>query len=78
MPAPIKSPRLATRVAALLLLALPGAAAAEPARRSPTPRAAAVDPAGTWTAAPADCTRSRRKLWQPDEGWVVRTVTTCR
>ncbi|AWN41242.1 hypothetical protein DK389_12815 [Methylobacterium durans] len=38
-------------------------------------------PAVTWTAgeAPAaNCTRSRRKLWQEGEGWIVRTVTACR
>ena len=43
--------------------------------------AASGGPGVTWTAgeAPAaNCTRSRRKLWQEGEGWIVRTVTACR
>ena len=67
-------------LAALLLLALvPGEALAG---RSPTARP--VDPAvpsTAWTSGEpenAACQRSRRKLWQTGEGWVVRTVTVCR
>lgn len=38
-------------------------------------------PAVTWTSAEPDelrCGRSRRKLWQAGEGWMVKTVTVCR
>ncbi|WP_019906124.1 hypothetical protein [Methylobacterium sp. 77] len=38
-------------------------------------------PGVTWASAEPDelrCGRSRRKLWQPGEGWVVKTVTVCR
>jgi hypothetical protein len=28
-------------------------------------------------AADANCTKSRKRLWVEDEGWVVRRVTTC-
>ncbi|GJE17866.1 hypothetical protein AIGOOFII_2584 [Methylobacterium marchantiae] len=38
-------------------------------------------PGVTWTSAEPDelrCGRSRRKLWQPGEGWVVKNVTVCR
>ncbi|MDV2984112.1 UNVERIFIED_CONTAM: hypothetical protein Q9R58_07335 [Methylobacteriaceae bacterium AG10] len=35
-------------------------------------------PQTAWTAAePANCGRVRRKLWQADEGWIVKTVTVC-
>ncbi len=43
------------------------------------PKAAA--PAGTWTAGTQperDCGRARRKFWVPQEGWIVRTVVSCR
>ncbi|MEA1833987.1 hypothetical protein U8607_18015 [Methylobacterium durans] len=55
-------------------------ATAEPAATASV-TAAAKAPGVTWTAgeAPAaNCTRSRRKLWQEGEGWIVRTVTACR
>lgn len=38
-------------------------------------------PGVTWTSAEPDelrCGRSRRKLWQAGEGWVVKNVTVCR
>ncbi len=38
-------------------------------------------PGVTWTSAEPEelrCGRSRRKLWQAGEGWVVKTVTVCR
>lgn len=79
------SPRACLRaprpvLAALLLLALvPGEALAG---RVPTARPAEpVAPGTAWTSAEpesAACQRSRRKLWQAGEGWVVRTVTVCR
>ena len=35
-------------------------------------------PETAWTAAePANCSRARRKLWQADQGWLVKTVTVC-
>ena len=35
-------------------------------------------PQTAWTAAaPANCGRVRRKLWQAEEGWIVKTVTVC-
>jgi len=35
-------------------------------------------PQTAWTAAEAaNCNRVRRKLWQADEGWIVKTVTVC-
>ncbi|MRI55693.1 hypothetical protein D8770_17245 [Methylobacterium sp. DB1607] len=35
-------------------------------------------PQTAWTAAEsANCGRVRRKLWQADEGWIVKTVTVC-
>ncbi|WP_292494324.1 hypothetical protein [Methylobacterium sp.] len=82
MPVPPR-PRSRSRrplLAALLLLALvPGEALAgrSPSARPPEP----VAPDTAWTSSepePAACQRSRRKLWQPGEGWVVRNVTVCR
>lgn len=52
------------------------------ARRATTREAAGTpaEPGVAWTsgAEQGDCRRGRRKLWQMGEGWVVRTVTTCR
>ncbi|GJD95424.1 hypothetical protein [Methylobacterium iners] len=65
---------------ALVALALPLAAAAEPAPRKPTAVASGVKATNpTWTSAEPEpsCHRSRRKLWQDGEGWVVKTVTVC-
>ncbi len=67
-------------VIALAALVLPPAAAAEPAPQKPAavaPGVRATNP--TWTSAEpeASCHRSRRKLWQDGEGWVVKTVTVC-
>lgn len=69
---------LATPIlAATLLLCLPAqarrAATAEPTK--------VVEPTGTWTSGTQperDCGRARRKFWRPQEGWIVRTVVTCR
>lgn len=72
-----------------LALTLTGLAAGPAAARAPAaPRTITVEPApaatvagrqGAWTAgAAADCTRARRKFWQAGEGWIVRTITTCR
>lgn len=70
-------------VPALLVLGtllVPTAALA--AGRTPTPPPAPPPRgAAAWTAAesePANCSQSRRKLWQSGEGWVVKTVTVCR
>ncbi|WP_331285300.1 MULTISPECIES: hypothetical protein [Methylobacteriaceae] len=47
---------------------------AAPPLAQPTPAA----PQTAWTAAePANCSRVRRKLWQADQGWLVKTVTVC-
>lgn len=49
-------------------------------RKAPPPVAqpAPVAPQTAWTAAePANCSRVRRKLWQADQGWLVKTVTVC-
>ncbi|KAB1072785.1 hypothetical protein [Methylobacterium planeticum] len=94
MPVPLSRPvRTTSAVLALLascLVATPSEArrgetppaAAAPAKPPAKPPAApGVTPGVTWTAgeAPAaNCTRSRRKLWQEGEGWIVRTVTACR
>ena len=40
-----------------------------------------VEPTGTWTSGTQperDCGRARRKFWLPQEGWIVRTVVSCR
>jgi hypothetical protein len=71
--------------AAFCLLALPAEA------RRATPAASETEPAGAqagaappevaWTSGEAqapNCPRFRRKLWQSGEGWVVKTVSTCR
>lgn len=63
---------------------LPGEALA--ARKTPPPRkpvapvaqAAPAAPQTAWTAAEsANCARVRRKLWQAEQGWLVKTVTVC-
>ncbi|HEX8416479.1 MAG TPA: hypothetical protein VF641_02645 [Methylobacterium sp.] len=76
---PVLPPRLAFAILLGLAIA-PVAALAEPA----APRAKATTAAGkapdtAWTSAePAQaCSRSRRKLWQDGEGWVVKTITLC-
>lgn len=58
---------------AVPLLPAPKAAAHRAAAPAPQPA-----PQTAWTAAePANCARVRRKLWQADEGWLVKTVTVC-
>ncbi|MGU3540683.1 hypothetical protein [Methylobacterium sp. A54F] len=38
-----------------------------------------ADPEVAWSSGDAaTCSRGRRKFWQAGEGWVVRTITTCR
>ncbi len=65
-------------------LMLPGEAMAArktaPSRpkAAPTAQPVATLPQTAWTAAePANCSRVRRKLWQAEEGWLVKTVTVC-
>lgn len=42
------------------------------------PKSLPSAPQTAWTAAEsANCGRVRRKLWQADEGWIVKTVTVC-
>lgn len=52
-------------------------AALQAAPLSPQP---AAEPATAWTAGDRTgrpCSRIRRKLWQPGEGWVVKAVSVC-
>lgn len=82
---PPASSRPHRTVQAVFLLGLisalpPCVPAASAAGRPPTPIPAGR-PGTTWTSAeatPANCSQSRRKLWQAGEGWMVRTVTICR
>lgn len=61
------------------------AAPPRPAKTMVKPKMAQPDakllpsaPQTAWTAAePANCGRMRRKLWQAEEGWIVKTVTVC-
>ncbi|WP_430912482.1 hypothetical protein [Methylobacterium sp. sgz302541] len=82
-------PVLPVRCLSALGLALALAAGLTPlpaeARRSTTREAATAaaqpgEPEVAWTAGrePADCQRTRRKFWQAGDGWMVKTVTTCR
>ncbi|MCJ2124693.1 hypothetical protein [Methylobacterium sp. J-077] len=52
------------------------------ARRDATPEPPKVaEPVGTWTSGKQperDCSRARRKFWLPEEGWIVRSVLSCR
>lgn len=78
---PLSRPRASrSALAAFLFFALLPVEAM--AGRSPTPRPSEpVTPGTTWTSGEAEspaCQRSRRKLWQAGEGWVVRSVTVCR
>ncbi|WP_210171927.1 hypothetical protein [Methylobacterium sp. GXS13] len=81
------------RGAALLAAALVVSAPAEARRGDPAgpatmvepPKivepAKVVEPTGTWTSGTQperDCGRARRKFWLPQEGWIVRTVVSCR
>jgi len=50
-------------------------------RRPAAPPPESAPPGIAWTSGEAEnatCQRTRRKLWQPGEGWVVRNVTVCR
>ncbi|HEV2542038.1 MAG TPA: hypothetical protein VGU70_04655 [Methylobacterium sp.] len=66
-------------------LAARKAAPSRPTKTMVRPKAAQPDaklppaaPQTAWTAAePASCGRVRRKLWQAEEGWIVKTVTVC-
>lgn len=85
--APSRHPTLSALILALASLAAVPAAArevkrtAERARPVQTVEQELSEPVGTWAAGispAADCTRARRKLWQAGEGWIVKTITTCR
>ncbi|MDR7039385.1 MULTISPECIES: hypothetical protein [Methylobacterium] len=88
---PVRTSSLVLALAASCLIAAPAEArrgekpgAAEPPARASVKapvKGPGGEPAVAWTAgeAPAaNCTRSRRKLWQEGEGWIVRTITACR
>ena len=77
-----------TLAAALLAFACVVAAPAAARDSAPAPlrpsakqtvQPEATEPTGAWAAAsvPTDCTRARRKLWQADQGWIVKAITTC-
>ncbi|HJE25351.1 MAG TPA: hypothetical protein K8W01_16970 [Methylorubrum populi] len=72
---------LGTLCLALLPLGSAEAAGKTSSSRSAESSAAqtvVTNPKTAWTAAePANCSRVRRKLWQADEGWLVKTVTVC-
>jgi hypothetical protein len=79
VPAFARLPLLVFSALALLAVATP-AGAAGLRRDAPAAPARPEGPSTAWTSAegaPA-CVQSRRKLWQPGEGWTVRRVTTCR
>jgi len=64
----------------LTLLAATAPTEAAGRRDAPMAPVRPEGPSTAWTSAdgtPA-CIQSRRKLWQPGEGWTVRRVTTCR
>ena len=67
---------------ALMALALASAGGPALARRSATPQDTRNDrPQGAWasdTTEARDCSRTRRKFWHPDRGWIVRAVVSCR
>ena len=72
--APLKAPVGRTVVAKV-------AVAKAPVGKIDRGPASAVAPGVTWTSSEpeaANCGRSRRKLWQAGEGWVVKSVTVCR
>lgn len=82
MPAPFVRCPVALGLTAAILVAV--ATLPAEAKRSTTREAAAqageAETGTSWASgvAPADCRRSRRKLWQDGEGWVVKTIGTCR
>ena len=77
--------RVAASLLALACVAATPAIAREAVHRPERPRPVQTvepppsEPKASWTSgtAPADCTRARRKLWQPEQGWIVKTITTC-
>ncbi|MCJ2105554.1 hypothetical protein MKK70_09210 [Methylobacterium sp. E-041] len=77
--------RLAASLLALACVVAIPAVARDAAKRPERPRPVqtvepdASEPKAAWTAgtAPPDCTRARRKLWQPEQGWIVKAITTC-
>lgn len=84
MPAFARLPLTLVSALTLMAVAVPmGTNPAEAAgirRDAPAAPARPEGPSTAWTSAegaPA-CVQSRRKLWQPGEGWTVRRVTTCR
>jgi hypothetical protein len=61
--------------------ATPAPAEAQPDTRPSLTQSGTTQPGVAWTSGEAqapNCTRFRRKLWQSGEGWVVKTVSTCR
>jgi hypothetical protein len=67
--------------AAILAAALVLGPSAEARRAAAGEPPKVAEPAGTWTAGTQperDCGRARRKFWLPHEGWIVRTVVSCR
>ncbi|POR44805.1 hypothetical protein [Methylobacterium sp. V23] len=82
MPVPPR-PRHRARPAALAFLLLVCLMPSEgQAGRSRTARVAEpAAPVTSWTSSEPEnptCQRTRRKLWQAGEGWVVRSITVCR
>ncbi|KQT76569.1 hypothetical protein ASG51_06730 [Methylobacterium sp. Leaf465] len=82
MPVPPR-PRHRARPAALAVLLLVFLVPTDgQAARSRTARVAEpAAPVTSWTSSEPEnptCQRTRRKLWQADEGWVVRSITVCR
>ncbi|WP_092039493.1 hypothetical protein [Methylobacterium pseudosasicola] len=69
------------RGAAILAVALVLGPPAEARRAATAEPPKVAEPAGTWTSGTQpdrDCGRARRKFWLPQEGWIVRTVVSCR
>lgn len=82
MPVPPRPRNRASHLAlaALLLVALVPAEGQAARSRTARPSEPAA-PVTSWTSTEPEnpvCQRTRRKLWQGDEGWVVRSVTVCR
>ena len=73
----------ASAVAAAIVMALTGAAAAAPDTNGVTKVADATQAMPSTSVVDAEddaanCTKSRKRLWVDGEGWIVRRITTCR